>query len=290
MTDIRSISPSTRFCMVIGDPIAHSLSPAIHNAAYAELGLDFVYVACRVEDVQSAMVGMRALENFRGMSVTIPHKVEVMTYMDEIAEVDRSIGAINTVVHEPGGKLVGLNTDGPGALKALVDAGVDLDDKHVLMLGAGGAARAIAFTLAWDNRLTELRLLDIDEAMLTDLAADLTSGTQATIASEVMNDSVLAGAMETADVIIHCTPIGMHPKENTSLVPSSLFRPGQVVFDIVYTPLETKLLADAKAKGLQTISGVEMFVNQAVLQFERFTGAKAPVEVMHRVVMEHLKS
>lgn len=289
MTDIRSISPSTRFCMVIGDPIAHSLSPAIHNAAYAELGLDFVYVACRVADVKGALAGMRALDNFRGMSVTIPHKVSVMAHMDEIGDVDRAIGAINTVVHEAD-RLVGLNTDGPGALKALVDAGVDLDGKNVLMLGSGGAARAIAFTLAWDNRLAQLKLLDIDREMLAGLAADLTAGTRAAIASEVMTEEVLAAAMATADVIIHCTPIGMHPKTDASLVPPALFRPGQVVFDVVYTPLETKLLADARAKGLQTISGVEMFVNQAVLQFERFTGADAPIEVMRRVVMEHLKS
>jgi shikimate dehydrogenase len=289
MTDIRTISPSTRFCMVIGDPIAHSLSPAIHNAAYAELGLDFVYVACRVEDVKGALAGMRALDNFRGMSVTIPHKVAVMQHVDEIGDVDRAIGAINTVVHDPD-RLVGLNTDGPGALKALVDAGVDLSGKNVLMLGAGGAARAIAFTLAWDNRLARLELLDIDQAFLEALAADLTAGTRADITSEVMTDQVLAAAMDAADVIIHCTPIGMHPNEGASLVPPSLFRPGQVVFDIVYTPLETKLLADAGARGLQTISGVEMFVNQAVLQFERFTGADAPIEVMRRVVMEHLTS
>ncbi len=289
MTDIRSISPSTRFCMVIGDPIAHSLSPAIHNAAYAELGLDFVYVACRVTDVKGALAGMRALDNFRGMSVTIPHKVSVMQLMDEIGDVDRAIGAINTVVHEPD-RLVGLNTDGPGALKALVDAGVDLGGKNVLMLGSGGAARAIAFTLAWDNRLAQLKLLDIDRAMLANLAADLTAGTRAAIVSEVMTEEVLAAAMATADVIIHCTPIGMHPKTDASLVPPALFRPGQVVFDVVYTPLETRLLADARAKGLQTISGVEMFVNQAVLQFERFTGADAPIEVMRRVVMEHLTS
>jgi len=289
MTDIRAISPGTQFCMVIGDPIAHSLSPAIHNAAYAELGLDFVYLACRVQDVRNTMAGMRALENFRGMSVTIPHKMEVMKYVDRMAEVDLAIGAINTVVHDAG-ELVGMNTDGPGALKALEDSGVDLKDKNILMLGAGGAARAIAFTLAWDNRLAELKLLDIDLGILSELATDLASRTRAAIASELMNQGVLAAAMETADVIIHCTPIGMHPKVDASLVPPELFHPGQVVFDVVYTPLETRLLADAKAKGLQTISGVEMFVNQAVLQFERFTGAEAPVEVMRRVVMEHLTS
>jgi shikimate dehydrogenase len=276
--------------MVIGDPVAHSLSPVIHNAAYAELGLDFVYVACRVADVQGAVAGMRALDNFRGMSVTIPHKVAVMEYLDDIAEVDRAIGAINTVVHEPGDRLVGLNTDGPGALKALTEAGVDLTAKRVLMLGAGGAARAIAFTLAWENRLSELKLLDIDAAVLADLTTDLSIRTEADVTGEVMTDDVLAGAMATADVIIHCTPVGMHPKDDVSLVPPSLFRPGQVVFDVVYTPLETRLLTDAKNKDLQTISGVEMFIHQAVLQFERFTDARAPVAVMRRVVMEHLGS
>jgi shikimate dehydrogenase len=289
MTDIRAISPATRFCMVIGDPIAHSLSPAIHNAAYAERGLDFVYVACRVQDVPGALAGMRALENFRGMSVTIPHKVTVMAHMDEIPEVDRAIGAINTVIHDQD-KLVGINTDGLGALKALVDAGVDLNGKNVLMLGTGGAARAIAFTLAWDNRLAQLKLLDIDLAMMDKLAADLKAGTRTDIQSAPMNDDNLAAAMAAADVIVHCTPVGMHPKEGVSLVPAHLFRPGQAVFDVVYTPLETKLLADARAKGLQTISGVEMFINQAILQFERFTGESAPVEVMRRVVLEHLKS
>jgi shikimate dehydrogenase len=289
MTDIRSISPATRFCMVIGDPIGHSLSPAIHNAGYAELGLDFVYLACRIRDVQSALGGMRAMENFRGMSVTIPHKVTVMEYMDSIAEVDQAIGAINTVIHEQD-RLVGLNTDGPGALKALADAGVDLSGKNVLMLGSGGAARAIAFTLAWDNRLAGLELLDIDQVMLEGLAADLKARTQAHIQSRAMTATALAAAMQRADVIIHCTPVGMHPKENASLVPAELMHPGQVVFDVVYTPLETRLLADARARGLQTISGVEMFVNQAVLQFERFTGQPAPVAVMRRVVMEHLRS
>ena len=287
MSDIRSISPATRFCMVIGDPIGHSLSPAIHNAGYAALGLDFVYVAGRVENVRDALAGMRALDSFRGMSITIPHKVTAMEYMDEIAEVDRAIGAINTVVHDDH-RLTGLNTDGPGALKALVDAGVDLTGKNILMLGSGGAARAIAFTLAWDNRLAQLKLLDIDQAMLDTLVSDLKNGTRAEIRSQGMDATALAGAMREADVIIHCTPVGMHPKVNASLVPAELFRPGQAVLDIVYTPLETKLLADAKARELKTISGVEMFINQAVLQFERFTGVEAPADVMRRVVMERL--
>ena len=289
MKNLRTISFNTQICAVIGNPVAHSLSPAIHNAAFAELNLDFVYVACRVEDVKNALAGMRALENFRGMSVTIPHKIEAMKYVDEIAGVDRDIGSINTVINEKG-KLVGLGTDGPGALKAIVDAGIEIEGKNILMLGSGGAARAISFTLARNTKLGELSILDIDELMLQQLMTDLKAGTDASIKSELLTESSLAAAMENADLIIHCTPVGMHPNEDASLIPAELFRSEQVVFDIVYTPLETKLLAEAKSRGLKVIYGVEMFINQAVLQFERFTGVDAPVEVMRRVVMEHLKS
>ena len=282
-----SIGRRTQICAVIGNPVGHSLSPEIHNAAYEALDLDFVYVACPVEDVTGALAGMRALGNFRGMSVTIPHKIEVMKHVDEVAEVDRSIGSINTVIHD-GDKLIGLGTDGPGALKALADRGVKLAGKTILMLGAGGAARAISFTLARNTPQAELSILDIDEAVLRQLATDLAAGTDAALNPAISTGQSLAKAMEIADIVIHCTPTGMQPNVDASLIPAELFRPGQVVFDVVYTPLETKLLADAKSRGLETISGVEMFINQAVLQFERFTGVEAPVEVMRRVVMDHL--
>ncbi|MDH3972915.1 MAG: shikimate dehydrogenase [Deltaproteobacteria bacterium] len=287
MSAKRTFGASTRLCAVIGNPVSHSLSPAIHNAGYEALGLDFVYIACRVEDVKSALAGMRALENFRGLSVTIPHKIEVMNHVDEINDVDRSIGSINTVIHE-GENLIGLGTDGPGALKAIRDAGVATEGKKVLMLGAGGASRAISFTLAKEAGPDSITLLDLNREILDGLASDLGSSTDRDIKSALFDDNALAASMEEAHIIIHCTPVGMHPKEDASLVPQDLMRPGQVFFDIVYTPLETKLLADAKAKGLQTISGVEMFVNQAVLQFEQFTGVDAPEEVMRRVVMENL--
>ena len=289
MDTLRSISFRTQVCAVIGNPVAHSLSPAIHNAAFEFLGLDFIYVACKVEDVKGALRGVRALNNFRGLSVTIPHKIEAMKYVDEIAEVDRSIGAINTVIHEQD-KLIGLGTDGPGALKAIVDAGVDIEGKNILMLGAGGAARAIAFTLARNTKFRQLSILDINETLLQGLTADLVAGTGAAVKGAPLTDSSLVAAMEKADVIIHCTPVGMHPNEDASLIPGRLFRPGQVVFDIVYTPLETQLIREAKSRGLEVILGVEMFVNQAVLQFEHFTGVAAPVEVMRDVVMKHFRS
>jgi len=283
-----NISPATRLCAVIGNPVAHSLSPALHNAAFNALGLDFVYVAFKVEDLKNAISGMRALQNFRGMSVTIPHKIEIIDYLDEVAEIDRSIGSVNTVIHEDN-RLYGFGTDGPGALKAIVDAGINLAGANVLMLGAGGASRAIAFTLARAAAPDRLVMLDISEPMLHSLAADLQQGTAVKIESDHLDDKSVASRVPEADIIINCTPVGMHPKEDCSLVPADLFRDGQVVFDVVYTPLETRLLKDAASRGCRVISGVEMFINQAVLQFERFTGADAPLEVMRRVVMERLK-
>ena len=289
MQERTSINPQTRVYALIGNPVSHSMSPAIHNAAFMELNLDCIYVAFQVEDVKSALAGMRGLDNFRGMSVTIPHKIEVMQYVDEIPDVDRYIGSINTVVKEDG-KLIGFNTDGPGALKAIVDGGVELAGKNVLMLGAGGAARAIAFTLAKKGNIGKLVLLDINEEFLSQLTGDLKSGTDAVIVGGALNPAAVAEQMASADLIINCTPVGMHPNEDASLVDEALFRPGQVVFDVVYNPLETKMLRQAKGKGLKVIQGVEMFINQAILQFERFAGADAPEELMRKVVMEKLSS
>jgi shikimate dehydrogenase len=289
MQERTSINPQTRVYALIGNPVSHSMSPAIHNAAFMERNLDCIYVAFQVEDVKSALAGMRALDNFRGMSVTIPHKIEVMQYVDEIPDVDRHIGSINTVVKEDG-KLIGFNTDGPGALKAITDAGVELAGKNVLMLGAGGAARAIAFTLAQKGAIGKLVLLDINEEFLSQLTGDLRSGTDTIIVDGALNQAAIAEHMASADLIINCTPVGMHPNEDASLVDEALFRPGQVVFDVVYNPLETKMLRQAKGKGLKVIQGVEMFINQAILQFERFAGADAPEELMRKVVMEKLSS
>ena len=287
MKSITDITPSTRLCAVIGNPVSHSMSPAIHNRAFAELGLDFVYVAFRVENVGGAVAGMRALENFRGLSVTIPHKVSIIEHLDEVADVDRQIGSVNTVVND-GGRLKGFGSDGPGARKALIEAGVQLAGKKVTILGSGGAARAIAFTLATEAQPAALFLLGIIEPELKALTHDLVTktGTKATCA--LLDATALEAPLAESQVLIHCTPVGMHPKTDASVVPMSLLHRDLAVMDIVYNPLKTKLLADAEARGLKTISGMEMFVNQAVIQFELWTGKTAPREVMRDVVLEHL--
>jgi shikimate dehydrogenase len=286
MKSITDIAPSTRVCAVIGNPVAHSMSPAIHNRAFAELDLDYVYVAFRVEDVGGAVAGMRALDNFRGMSVTIPHKVSIIKHLDEVAEVDRQIGSVNTVVND-GGRLKGFGSDGPGALQALSDAGVQPAGKTVTILGSGGAARAIAFTIA-AARPAALFLLGIEEPELTALARDIVAKTGANVTCALLDAKTLEARLANSQVLIHCTPVGMHPKASESAVPKSLLHRDLAVMDIVYNPLRTQLLTDAQERGLKTISGVEMFVNQAVIQFELWTGRPAPRAVMREVVLEHL--
>jgi shikimate dehydrogenase len=287
MKAITDIKPSTQLCAVIGNPISHSMSPAIHNRAFAELGLDLVYVAFRVEDVGAAMAGMRALENFRGMSVTIPHKVSILSHLDEVAEVDRQIGSVNTVVNDAG-RLKGSGSDGPGALRALADAGVEVAGRNVTILGSGGAARAIAFTLAANAKPASLALLGIIEPELKVLADDLVKKAAADATWAMLDAKTLESRVAETQVLIHCTPIGMHPKTEESVVPKSMLHDDLAVMDIVYNPLKTKLLTDAEERGLKTVPGVEMFVNQAIVQFELWTGKSAPRDVMRDVVLQHL--
>jgi shikimate dehydrogenase len=287
MRAIADISARTKLCAVIGNPVGHSLSPTIHNRAFQELGLDFVYLAFRVEDVGAAVSGMRALENFRGLSVTIPHKVAIIDHLDEIADVDAQIGSINTVVNEDG-KLRGFGSDGPGARQALVESGASVASQPVLVLGSGGAARAIAFDLAHRETPSSLVVLGVIEDELGALVQELSEKTGVNAAGELLTEDSLERRIAESRILIHATPIGMHPREEESLVPPELLHPDLTVMDIVYNPYETRLLADARARGLRTVPGVEMFVNQALLQFEAWTGERAPREVMKQVVLDHL--
>jgi len=287
MRTIADVNSNTQLCAVIGNPVSHSLSPAIHNRAFQELGLDFVYLAFRVEDVRSAVAGMRALENFRGLSVTIPHKVAIIEHLDEVADVDAQIGSINTVVNEAG-KLRGFGSDGPGARQALVEGGVEVTGEPVLILGSGGAARAVGFDLAHRAVPSSLVILGVVEDELENLVRDLKERTGVNATGELLSDRSLERRIADSRVLIHATPIGMHPREDASLVPPEWMHAGLAVMDIVYNPYETRLLKDAKARGIKTIPGIEMFVNQALLQFEAWTGERAPREVMKRVVLDHL--
>lgn len=277
------INAHTQFCAVIGNPVEHSLSPAIHNAAFRKLGLNFVYLACRVEDLAGAVAGMRAFGNLRGVSVTIPHKVAIAAMLDEVEATARHIGSVNTVVVDRGG-LTGYNTDASGALRALEGAGVGLDDERVALLGSGGAARAIAFGLADRTKARSLTVLGIDERERLALVRDLRAKTALSVGEGPLDEPRIRSALADAHVLIHCTPVGMHPKVEHSVVPKDALHGDLAVMDIVYNPLETRLLREAREAGCTTIRGIEMFLNQAVDQFELWTGKAAPTEVMRAVL------
>jgi len=277
------INVQTQFCGVIGNPVEHSLSPAIHNAAFRKLSLNFVYLAWKVDAIGDAIKGLRALGNFRGASVTIPHKVSALPFLDDLEPTARHIGAINTIVAVRG-RLIGYNTDATGSVRALKEGGVTLEGRRIVILGSGGAARAIAFALAAESGADKLTVLGVDDKERSTLASDLRSKTNVAIEDAFLDDRALGRTVPEAQVLIHCTPIGMSPKTDATCVPASLLHRGLAVMDIVYTPRETKLLADARCAGCRTIPGLEMFLNQAVTQFELWTDRPAPVDVMRAVL------
>lgn len=293
MKNISEISAGSRVCAVIGDPVGHSLSPQIHNAAFSAAGIDIIYTAFHVSkgDLKRALDGVRAL-GIKGLSVTIPHKVDIIPFLDEVDAAALAIGSVNTVVNSAG-VLIGFSTDGPGAVRALQDESVSLEGSRILMLGSGGAARAIAFALRSLDPLPSLRILGIDENETATLIRDLNSklpvkDKSRTVTGGKLGNSSLEKAMEDAGIIIHATPVGMSPNTESSLVPEWLFREGQVVFDAVYTPRKTRLLQQAEKAGAVTVSGLGMFANQAAIQFELWTGKPAPTEVMLKALEKAL--
>jgi len=272
------IGPATEVYGVIADPVGHSLSPRIHNAAFAEIGYDAVYLPLWVEGDPAAFVRAFREFGFNVYSVTIPHKQTVMAAADEIEPLARRIGAVNTLQRRPDGSLFATNTDwtaGLAAIEAVVGADW-LAGKQALVVGAGGVGRAMAFGLK--ERGAVVALADVDETRARALADE--------VGISVCPMAQVPGS--ACDVLLNCTPIGMHPKTDASPVPAAMLRPGMVVYDAVYNPRRTRLLGEAQAAGCRTVAGIDHFVRQAVEQFELWTGAAAPVETMRRVVLEAL--
>ncbi len=279
------ISGKTRVCAVIGDPIEHSLSPTMHNAAFEHLQLDFVFLAFKVapDQLEHTIKGVRAL-GIRGLNVTMPHKNAVTEFLDEADAAVRFLGAANTVLNQAG-RLRGFNTDGVGALKALKNNGVNLADKKVLLLGAGGAAKAIAFCLA--REVDELCILNRDTGKARELADVLQPCGKKIVGAELSPSRVLHELRES-DVLVNATSVGMIPNASESLIEPGWLNPDLCVMDIVYNPVETKLIRDAKAAGARVVNGVEMLLYQGVASFEIWMGCPAPVEVMREALLRRL--
>lgn len=278
------IDAATQICAVIGHPVGHSLSPAIHNAAFAARGLNYVYLAFDVADLAGFVQGMRAMPSFRGVSVTIPHKRAIREHLDEIDPLAARIGSVNTVVRTQDDRLAGYSTDGPGTLRAFAEAGVDLTGKRALFLGGGGAVRAVAFAFAVDAKTAGITLLGRNRSRIDALAADLAAATHAPVTSGDLTGDIREAIAEH-DVIVQGTPIGMVPESaGETIVPAEALETRHVVFDMVYNPHETRLLQDAAAVGCTRVYGIDMLLQQAALQFELWTGAPAPIDAMRKAV------
>jgi shikimate dehydrogenase len=261
------INGYTKIYGILGRPVTHSLSPAMHNAAFRELLINAVYVAFPVTDLAQAVAGLRGLD-IQGVSVTIPFKEEIIPLIDDLDPQAARIGAVNTVVNR-NGRLTGYNTDWLGALRAL-QAKTGLQGEPVLLLGAGGASRAIAFGILEEGgRVT---LTDLDAPRAAALARDLR-------VEAIPLDAV---AQCPANILVNATPVGMEPNEGAIPINPELLGRYRLVMDIVYKPLETRLLREAQKRGCATIDGLQMLIHQATAQFELWTGMTAPLEVMSR--------
>jgi shikimate dehydrogenase len=273
------IDAQTELYGVIGNPVHHSLSPMIHNGAFERLGWNAVYLAFEVNNVEEALRGIRGL-GVRGVSVTIPFKTEVIPFLDKVERLAKKIGAVNTIVNRSG-KLIGYNTDCNGALEALEER-MDLRGKKVVLLGAGGAARGIGFGL----REREYPLIVVNRSKEKGRSLCKELGCDYLPISSLAR--MKAGGLE-ADIIINATSLGMYPRHRETPIPKKLLKEGMMVMDIVYQPLQTKLLREAKEKGCVTVDGLEMLIRQGMAQFEIWTGRRLEIKEIKKDLHRALK-
>jgi shikimate dehydrogenase len=288
----RSISAKTELVGLIGWPIGHSVSPAMHNAALAELGLDWRYVGLPVDvepagRIEDAVRGLRAL-GFRGSNVTVPHKQGVMPYLDHLTPAAAAIGAVNTIQVLDDGTLIGDNTDARGFIADLVDHGIEPAGLRALILGAGGSARAIVFGLA-EAGAADITVLNRTPAKAQALVDDMRTAfpTCPIVAGSLPAD--LHAATDRAALFVNCTSLGMSPQVDglpwDETVP---LHANQIVYDLVYNPWQTRFLEMAERAGARAIGGFGMLVWQGALALEQWTGLPAPVDTMKQAGLDAL--
>lgn len=282
-----SVHGDTMLYGIFGYPIGHSLSPLMHNTAFAHHGIDAVYLPFAVHpaQVESAVKAVAAL-HIRGVNVTIPHKQAVMPWLDTLAPEARLIGAVNTI-HLQDGRLHGYNTDGLGFLRSLEEAGGTVVGRTVLLLGAGGAARAIAVQLCLAG-IRRLYLSNRTLARAEELASFLKQHLPQTDISVVaMGASSLATHLPHTDIVVNATAVGMHA-DDPMVLPLTTLRPQHLVCDIVYRPLHTPLLRLAQDQGAQTVDGLGMLLHQGATAFEIWTGESFPLTLIRAKLLETL--
>ena len=276
---------------VIGDPIAHSFSPEMHNAAIAALDVDYCYVAFHVlpEKIQEAMKGLRGL-NIRGLNVTIPHKLAVMEHMDRISEEALAVGAVNTISYEDG-ELIGYNTDVYGVLTALRKiAGIESFPDQCVVLGAGGAARAVTYALGTQDEVQKVTILNRTVERAEALAVDMVKITGKEIDVGTMDAETQKRVFVDAGVVINTTSLGMHPNVDASpLVDVGAVHPELILYDTVFNPLETQMMREFQSVGAPAFGGLDMLVFQGARSFDIWTGIEPPTDVMKNVVIKRFR-
>ena len=276
-----------RICGIIGNPLGHTLSPAMHNAAFEHLGLDYIYLTFEISKSQLGdTLEKLKPNNFRGLNITHPFKLEIIPYLDKIDETAQHIGAVNTVVYD-GESLVGYNTDSYGALEALRNSGIELE-KHkrkIMIVGAGGAARAVALPLG--NLGHDLIIANRTYQNAEELANMLNKINKSNTTNAIKLDNI-EHEINDVEILINCTPLGMKDYTSDCPIPSKLIRNDLIVFDLVYSPKNTPLITAAINAKAKVIYGYEMFIHQGVKAFELWTGVEAPVEVMRKIILENL--
>ncbi|HEY3397389.1 MAG TPA: shikimate dehydrogenase [Armatimonadota bacterium] len=280
------IDGATTLAGVMGWPVAHSLSPPMHNAAFEHLGLNWVYVPCPVapEQVEAALLGVRGL-GFAGINVTIPHKSAVLPYLDEVSRDAQLLGAANTILHQDG-ILHGENTDIQGFLRSVEEIGWSLTGRSVVVLGAGGSARAVCLAAirAGAEQVIILNRTGDRAAQLADLLTPVAGET--VLGALALDDPLVPGVVAAAQVVVDCTSVGMYPHHEVApVVPGEWLQAGQLVCDLTYNPRRTVLLQAAEEAGAATLEGTGMLVHQGALALELWTGREAPVEVMRSALL-----
>jgi len=277
------INGKTRLLCLIGDPVEHSLSPMMHNLSFEELGLNYVYMAFRVtkERLETVVEGFRAI-GVKGFNVTTPLKRDIVVFLDKLDPRAAKIGVVNTVLNDHG-EFIGFNTDGVGVVKALEDRGVKLDGLSIVLLGAGSAGRAIAYALS--EIPCRLTILNRTAEKAKSLAEELSDGLAEVSWKQLTIDS-LTECVPRADILINATSVGMKPKDAETPVPKRLLRKELIVFDIVYNPLETRLLKEAREVGATTLDGLEMLLHQGIEAFKIWFNLEPPVGLLKKAIEE----
>ena len=281
------ITGKTNVVGIIGNPIEHTLSPLMHNAAFKYLNLNYIYVPFLVLEnaLSNSIIGSKAL-NIKGLNVTIPYKTEVIKYLDSIDRSAELIGAVNTVKFEDN-FAKGFNTDGIGAVKAIEDVS-KVKNKNVIILGAGGAARAVAFQILLEGA-GSLTIANRTPENAINIQNDLTEKLNANVKVTDLGKN-LEREIFDADILINTTPVGMYPNINQSpLIKSDILHKDIIVNDIVYNPLKTRLLKEAEKKGARTISGFKMLIYQGMESFKIWTGVYPPIEIFENAIKPYME-